>query len=306
MKHFPVRITSAVTVISLAPLATFATLATGVVRAAENFPTKPVRLVVAFPIAGATDILARHFALKMSEQLGYQMIVDNRPGAGGTIGSKIVSGAIADGYTLTMGTTSTHAIGPHLYSSKPYDPINDFTAVTQMCVSPTVMMVAAQVPAKSLKEFIALAKAQPGKLNFGSSGIGTQFHLSGELLKLLAGINIVHVPYKGTALVYPDMIAGQIQMLFDVPPAALPFIKQGRVRALGISGAKRTPVLPDTPTIAEAGLAGYEADLWWGLFAPPKMAKERLARRFGREAKTFFREPLGDERIQRQQVISVQ
>ena len=172
MKHFPVRITSAVTVISLATLATFATLATGVVRAAENFPTKPVRLVVAFPIAGATDILARHFALKMSEQLGYQMIVDNRPGAGGTIGSKIVSGAIADGYTLTMGTTSTHAIGPHLYSSKPYDPINDFTAVTQMCVSPTVMMVAAQVPAKSLKEFIALAKAQPGKLNFGSSGIG--------------------------------------------------------------------------------------------------------------------------------------
>jgi tripartite-type tricarboxylate transporter receptor subunit TctC len=287
MKHFPVRITSAVTVISLATLATFATLATGVVRAAENFPTKPVRLVVAFPIAGATDILARHFALKMSEQLGYQMIVDNRPGAGGTIGSKIVSGAIADGYTLTMGTTSTHAIGPHLYSSKPYDPINDFTAVTQMCVSPTVMMVAAQVPAKSLKEFIALAKAQPGKLNFGSSGIGTQFHLSGELLKLLAGINIVHVPYKGTALVYPDMIAGQIQMLFDVPPAALPFIKQGRVRALGISGAKRTPVLPDTPTIAEAGLAGYEADLWWGLFAPPKMAKERLARVHAEAAKAL-------------------
>jgi tripartite-type tricarboxylate transporter receptor subunit TctC len=256
-------------------------------HAAETFPNKPVRLVVAFPIAGATDILARHFALKMSEQLGYQMIVDNRPGAGGTIGSKIVSGAIPDGYTLTMGTTSTHAIGPHLYTNKPYDPINDFTAVTQMCVSPTVMMVAAQVPAKSLKEFIALAKAQPGKLNFGSSGIGTQFHLSGELLKLLAGINMVHVPYKGTALVYPDMISGQIQMLFDVPPAALNFIKQGRVRALGISGAKRTPVLPDTPTIAEAGLAGYEADLWWGLFAPPKMTKDRLARVHAESAKAL-------------------
>lgn len=272
MKHLRVLATTA------AVLAVPAVFSVGTVRAADSFPTKPVRLVVAFPIAGATDILARHFALKMSEQLGYQMIVDNRPGAGGTIGSKIVSGAIPDGYTVTMGTTSTHAIGPHLYTNKPYDPINDFTAVTQMCVSPTVMMVAAQVPAKSLKEFIALAKAQPGKLNFGSSGIGTQFHLSGELLKLLAGINIVHVPYKGTALVYPDMIAGQIQMLFDVPPAALTFIKQGRVRALGISGAKRTPVLPDTPTIAEAGLAGYEADLWWGLFAPPKMAKDRLAR----------------------------
>ena len=247
-------------------------------HAADVYPTKPVRLVVAFPIAGATDILARHYAQKMSDQMGYQMIVDNRPGAGGTIGSRIVSGALPDGYTLTMGTTSTHAIGPHLYTNKPYDPVMDFTAVTHMATSPTVMMVAAQVPAKSMKEFIALAKAQPGKLNFGSSGIGTQFHLSGELLKLLAGINIVHVPYKGTALVYPDMISGQIQMLFDVPPAALNFIKQGRVRALGISGAKRTPVLPDTPTIAEAGIAGYDADLWWGLFAPPKMTKERLTR----------------------------
>lgn len=242
------------------------------------FPNKPVRLVVAFPIAGATDILARQFAHKLSEQFGYQVIVDNRPGAGGTIGSKIVSSGVADGYTLTMGTTSTHAIGPHLYSSKPYDPVTDFTPVTQMATSPTVLMVAAQFPAKSLKELIAYAKAQPGKINFGSSGIGTQFHLSGELLKLLAGINIVHVPYKGTALVYPDMISGQIQMLFDVPPAALPFIKQNRVRAIAIAGAKRTPVLPDVPTISEAGIAGYDADLWWGLFAPPKMAKDRLAR----------------------------
>ncbi len=261
--------------VTLAPLLLASALAA---HAAEVFPNKPVRLVVAFPIAGATDILARHFALKLSEQFGYQVIVDNRPGAGGTIGSRIVSGAPADGYTLTMGTTSTHAIGPHLYTHKPYDPVADFTHVTQMATSPTVMMVAAQVPANSLKEFVALAKAQPGKFNFGSSGIGTQFHLSGELLKLLAGINMVHVPYKGTALVYPDMIAGQIHMLFDVPPAALTFIKQGRVRALGISGKKRTPVLPDVPTIGEAGIAGYDADLWWGLFAPPKMAAERLKR----------------------------
>jgi tripartite-type tricarboxylate transporter receptor subunit TctC len=242
------------------------------------FPTKPVRLVVAFPIAGATDILARQFAQKLAEQFGYQVVIDNRPGAGGTIGNRIVAGAAADGYTLTMGTTSTHAIGPHLYSSKPYDPVTDFTPVTQMCTSPAVLMVGAQFPAKSLKELIAQAKAQPGKINFGSSGIGTQFHLSGELLKLLAGINIVHVPYKGTALVYPDMISGQIQMLFDVPAAALPFIKQGRVRALAIAASKRTPVLPDVPTIAEAGIAGYDADLWWGLFAPAKMAKDRLAR----------------------------
>ena len=261
--------------VTLAPLLLALAL---VAHAADVFPNKPVRLVVAFPIAGATDILARHFALKMSEQLGYQVIVDNRPGAGGTMGSRIVSGALPDGYTLTMGTTSTHAIGPHLYTQKPYDPVADFTHVTQMATSPTVMMVAAQVPANSLKEFIALAKAQPGKFNFGSSGIGTQFHLSGELLKLLAGINIVHVPYKGTALVYPDMIGGQIHMLFDVPPAALTFIKQGRVRPLGVSGKKRTPVLPDVSTIAEAGITAFDADLWWGLFAPPKMPAERLKR----------------------------
>ena len=258
-----------------------------VVHAADVFPNKPVRLVVAFPIAGATDILARQFAQKLSEQFGYQVIVDNRPGAGGTIGSRIVSGAPADGYTLTMGTTSTHAIGPHLYTHKPYDPVADFTPVMEMATSPTVLMVGAQVPAATLKELIAMAKAQPGKLNFGSSGIGTQFHLSGELLKLLAGVNMVHVPYKGTALVYPDIIAGQIHMLFDVPPAALPFIKQGRVRALGISGKKRTPVLPDVPTIGEAGIAGYDADLWWGLFAPPKMPAQRLARVHAESAKAL-------------------
>ena len=256
-------------------------------HAADAFPNKPVRLVVAFPIAGATDILARHFALKLSEQLGQNVIVDNRPGAGGTIGTRLITSALADGYTLIMGTTSTHAIGPHLYTNKPYDPVADFTHVTQMATSPTVLMVGAQVPAKSLKELVAMAKAQPGKLNFGTSGIGTQFHLSGELLKMLAGINIVHVPYKGTALVYPDVIGGQIHMLFDVPPAALPFIKQGRVRALGVSGKKRAPVLPDVPTIAEAGIVGYDADLWFVLSAPPKLPKDRLARIHAESAKAL-------------------
>ncbi len=263
---------------SFVVLCSLAALFAGTARAADVFPHKPVRLVVAFPIAGATDILARYFALKMTEQLGQNVIVDNRPGAGGAIGTRIVAGAPADGYTLIMGTTSTHAIGPHLYTNKPYDPLSDFTHVTQMATSPTVLMVGAQVPAKSLKDLIAMAKAQPGKLNFGTSGIGTQFHLSGELLKMLAGINIVHVPYKGTALVYPDIISGQIHMLFDVPPAALPFIKQGRVRALGVSGKKRAAVLPDVPTIAEAGIAGYDADLWFVLSAPPKLPAVRLAR----------------------------
>ncbi len=248
------------------------------VQAAENFPTKPVRMIVAFPVAGATDILARVLSQKIGEQIGYQVIVDNRPGAGGTIGSRMAANAAPDGYTLVLGTTSTHAIGPHLYAKRPYDPLTDFTHVTQVATSPIVMMVAAQVQAATLKDFIALAKAQPGKLNFGSSGVGTQFHLSGELLKLIAGINMVHIPYKGTALVYPDMIAGQIQVLFDLPIVAIPFIRQGRVRGIGLTGKTRAPTLPDVPTMLEAGVAGYDADLWFGLFAPAQMPKERLAK----------------------------
>ena len=247
-------------------------------QAAETFPTKPVRMIVAFPVAGATDILARVLSQKIGEQIGYQVIVDNRPGAGGTIGSRMAANSAPDGYTLVLGTTSTHAIGPHLYAKRPYDPLTDFTHVTQVATSPIVMMVATQVQATTLKDFIALAKAQPGKLNFGSSGVGTQFHLSGELLKLIAGINMVHIPYKGTALVYPEMIAGQIQVLFDLPIVAIPFIKQGRVRGIGLTGKTRAPTLPDVPTMLEAGVAGYDADLWFGLFAPAQLPQERLAR----------------------------
>lgn len=209
------------------------------------------------------------------------MVVDNRPGAGGTLGSRLAVTAPADGYTLLMGTTSTHAIGPHLYAKPPYDSLTDFSHITQVATSPTALLVAAQVPAQSIRELVALAKSQPGKLNFGSSGTGTQFHLSGELLKLLAGINLVHVPYKGTALVYPEMFSGSIQILFDVPAVALPFIKQGRIRALGVSGKKRVGVLPDVPTIAEAGIPGYDADLWFGLFAPTKVPADRLNRIHG-------------------------
>jgi tripartite-type tricarboxylate transporter receptor subunit TctC len=247
-------------------------------QAADNFPNRAVRMIIPFPVGGATDILARVVAQKSAELFGQQVVVDNRPGAGGTLGSRIAVTATADGYTLLMGTTSTHAIGPHLYAKPPYNSLTDFSHITQIATSPNVLMVASQVPAQSIKDLVALAKTQPGKLNFGSSGTGTQFHLSGELLKLLAGINIVHVPYKGTALVYPEMFSGSIQILFDVPVVALPFIKQGRVRALGVSGKKRINVLPDVPTIVEAGIAGYDADLWFGLFAPTKVPAERLTR----------------------------
>jgi tripartite-type tricarboxylate transporter receptor subunit TctC len=258
--------------------AVFAACLFNTAQAADNFPNRAVRLIIPFPVGGSTDILARVVAQKTTEFFGQQVVVDNRPGAGGTLGSRLAVTAPADGYTLLMGTTSTHAIGPHLYAKPPYDSLTDFSHITQVATSPTALLVAAQVPAQSIRELVALAKSQPGKLNFGSSGTGTQFHLSGELLKLLAGINMVHVPYKGTALVYPEMFSGSIQILFDVPAVALPFIKQGRIRALGVSGKKRVAVLPEVPTIAEAGIPGYDADLWFGLFAPTRVPADRLNR----------------------------
>jgi tripartite-type tricarboxylate transporter receptor subunit TctC len=271
-------------------------LAASGAAAAQGYPTRPVRMVVPFPAAGGTDILARIVAPKLSEGLGQQVVVDNRPGAGGTLGSKLALDAPADGYTVIMGTTSTHAIGPHLYSKPPYDPVRDFTAVTQVATSPTVLMVTATLPVTSVKDLVALAKAKPGSLNFGSSGIGTQFHLSGELLKLLAGIDIVHVPYKGTALVYPDLFSGQIALLFDLPSVALPHIRSGRVRALGITGAKRAPVMPEVPTIVEAGVPGYDADLWLGLWGPAQLPPA-LATRLQTEVSRALRQADVRERL---------
>ncbi len=252
---------------------------------AQAYPTKPIRMIVPFPAAGATDILARVVSQKLSERFGHQVVVDNRSGAGGTIGSRLAADSPADGYTLLISTVSTHAIGPSLYAKRPYDALRDFTSITEIATSPTVLMVASSVPANSVKELIALAKSKPGQLNFGSSGIGTQFHLSGELLKLLTGIDMAHIPYKGTALAYPDLFTGQISMLFDVPPAALPFIKAGRVKALGVSGTKRAAVLPNVPTIAEAGVKGYDADLWFGMWGPAGLPRDRAMQIYGEMAK---------------------
>jgi len=202
------------------------------------------------------------------------VVIDNRPGVGGTIGSRLMLDAQPDGYTILMSSVSTHAIGPHLYATPPYDPMKDFTAISEVSFTPTVLMASNTLQVSTLKEFIALAKARPGKLNYGSSGVGTQFHLSGELLKQLAGIDMVHVPYKGTALVYPDLFSGQISIMFDTLSVAIPFIKAGRVKALGITGAKRASALPEVPTIAEAGLAGFSADLWLGIWGPAKLPRE--------------------------------
>ncbi len=231
-------------------------------------------MIVPFPPGGATDLLARVVAQKLGESLGQQVVVDNRPGAGGTIGSRLMLDAQADGYTILTSTVSTHAIGPHLYAKPPYDPVRDFAAITQLTSTPSVLYVTAALPANSIKELIALAKAKPGQLNYGSSGVGTQFHLSGEMLKLLTGIQIVHVPYKGTALVYPDLFSGQVSMLFDTLSVGMPFVKAGRIKALGVTSSKRAAVLPDVPTIAEAGVAGYNADLWFGVWGPAKLPRD--------------------------------
>ena len=266
------------------------------VALAQTYPTKPVRMIVPFPPGGATDLLARVVAQKLTETLGQQVVVDNRPGAGGTIGSRLMLDAQPDGYTILTSTVSTHAIGPHLYAKPPYDPMKDFAAITELSSTPTVLMVSGTLPAASLKDFIALAKARAGQLNYGSSGVGTQFHLSGELLKLQTGINMTHIPYKGTALVYPDLFSGQVSMLFDTLSVAIPFIKAGRVKALGVTGTQRTPALPDVPTIAEAGVPGFYAGLWLGMWGPAKLPRD-ITERLSADAAKLLKLPDVKERL---------
>src|SRR4051812_5225467 len=266
---------------------------------AQTYPVKPVRMIVPFPPGGATDLLARVVGQRLGEGLGHQVVIDNRPGAGGTIGSRLMLDAQPDGYTILMSSVSTHAIGPHLYATPPYDPMKDFTAITEVSVTPTVLMASNTLQVTTLKEFIALAKARPGKLNYGSSGVGTQFHLSGELLKMLAGIDMAHIPYKGTALVYPDLFSGQVSMMFDTLSVAIPFIKAGRVKALGVTGAKRAPALPEVPTIAEAGVTGFNSDLWLGIWGPAKLPRD-IAEKLSAEIAKLLKLPDVRERLSAQ------
>ena len=235
---------------------------------AQTYPTKPIRLVVPFPPGGATDILARDVAQKLTEAWGQQVIVDNRPGAGGNIGSELVAKSAPDGYTLEMGTVGTHAINASLYAKMPYDHVKDFVPVILVAGVPNVLVVNPAVPANSVAELIAYAKANPGKLNFASSGNGTSIHLSGELFKFMAGVQMTHVPYKGSAPALQDLIGGQVQLMFDNLPPSLPQIKAGKLRALAVTSLARAPALPDVPTMAEAGLPGYEASSWFGVLAP--------------------------------------
>jgi len=238
------------------------------VLAQGSYPTKPVRLIVAFPPGGSTDIIARLVAQKLSERLGQQVIIDNRGGAGGMLGTDIAAKSPADGYTLTMGTTSTHVIAPAAYPNVKYDPIKDFVPLTLVASTPYLLVVNPGVKATSLKDFVALMKAQPGKLNYASAGAGSTTHLAMEMLKIASGADIVHVPYNGNGPAGIAVLGGQVQALFGSMPAVLPQAKSGKLRAIAVGTAKRSPALPDVPTVAEQGFPGFEVSLWLGFFAP--------------------------------------
>jgi tripartite-type tricarboxylate transporter receptor subunit TctC len=232
------------------------------------WPSRPLRLVVPFPPGGAADLFARLVGVELAQALGQPVIVDNRPGAGGNIGAREVAMAAPDGYTMMLGTVGTHAINPTLYGNLPYDTRKAFVPVAMVGSVPNVLVVNPALAAKSVSDLTALAKSQPGKLTMGSSGNGSSIHLSGELYKHLADVNILHVPYRGGAAALTDLIGGQIDLMFDNLPTSLPHITNGSLRPLAVTGSTRTPLLPGVPTMAEAGVKGYEATAWSGLFVP--------------------------------------
>ncbi len=236
--------------------------------ASQGFPNRPVRVVVPFPAGGTTDLIARAVSQKLTESTGQPFVVDNRPGAGGNIGSELVAKSPPDGYTLLMGTVGTHAINPGLYPKMPYDHVRDFTPVILVAGVPNVLVVNPSLPVNSVQELIAYAKANPGKLNFASSGNGTSIHLSGELFKTMAGVQMTHVPYKGSAPALQDLVGGQVQLMFDNLPSSLALIKGGKLKPLAVTSLSRAAALPDVPTLAESGLPGFEASSWFGLLAP--------------------------------------
>src|SRR5688572_1800379 len=251
--------------------------------AQATFPQKPIRFVVPYPAGGPLDVIARLLGQKVAESTKQPVVVDNKPGAGGNIGADIVAKSPPDGYTLVMGAVATHAINPTLYASIPYDPVKDFAPITQVASTPNVLVVNPSVPASSVREFIAYAKANPGKLNFGSGSTGSAGHLAGELFKSMAGVDMAHIPYKGAAPAMQDLVAGQIQLMFDNLASSLGQFRAGKVKALAVTTAKKTPLAPDLPTIAESGLPGFDISTWFGVFAPagtPKAALDRLHAEF--------------------------
>jgi tripartite-type tricarboxylate transporter receptor subunit TctC len=268
MKLLFLVLASISTTLSLAPQAAFA----------QPYPSKPIRLIVPFPPGGATDIIGRTLAQKLSTQLGQTVIVDNKPGAGGTLGSAEAAKAAPDGYTLLLATTSTHSIAPSLYKNIAYSADKDFAPISEVATATNVLIVTPNLAAKDVAELVLLAKAKPDSLNYASSGNGTVVHLQSELFKQVAGVQLTHVPYKGTALAIPDLIGGQTHLMFDSIVSALPHIKGAKVRALAVTSTKRTALLPDVPTVIESGLPGYDVNTYFGLFAPSGTPRDIVLR----------------------------
>ncbi|MGH8640629.1 MAG: Bug family tripartite tricarboxylate transporter substrate binding protein [Burkholderiales bacterium] len=253
----------------------------------QQYPTRPVRLVVPFAPGGSVDTLARTVGPKLADALGQQIVVDNRPGGNGDIGMLIVAKAPPDGYTVLLGYIANLAIAPSLYAKMPYDPARDYAPVTQVATSPNVLTAHPSVQAKGLQELIALAKAKPGAVNFASTGVASVGHLTGELLNSLAGMKMTHVPYKGGGQAIIDLVGGHVQVMFSGFSAAMPHIKSGKVRALAVTGARRSPALADVPTIAEQGFPGVEATAWYGVLAPAATPKPVVVRLHGELVKVF-------------------
>src|SRR5688572_15071345 len=246
-------------------------------NASAQYPNRPIKMIVPFPPAGATDIVGRIVAARLQERLGQPVVVENRPGAGGSLGSDLAAKAAPDGYTILMATSSTHSIGPVL-QKLPYDPIKDFAPITHVANVPNVLVASPKLAVKDLKELVALARSQPGKLNYASAGVGSITQLNAELFKMIAKVDVVHVPYKGTALSTADLANGNVAMLFDSLASALPNIKSGNVRPLALNAPKRSALLPEIPTLAEAGMPEFDLYTWFGMFAPAGTPPEAVAR----------------------------
>ncbi len=269
--------------------------------AAQGYPTKSIRLIVPFAAGGSTDVVARTLGQKLSEVLGQQVVVENRTGAGGSLGAEAAAKAAPDGYTLLMGTSGTLAINPSVYAKTLYDPVRDFTPVALLGSTAYLLLVHPSVPAATLQEFVGLARSKPGQFNYGSAGNGSTGHLVGELFKSLAGVNLTHVPYKGQAPAMADLIGGQIHALFEPVGTALPQVRAGKVKALGITGSRRSSLAPEIPTLAESGIANYDAGAWFAVVAPAGTPGDIVARLNG-EINKLLRTPDVQAKLVAQQV----
>jgi tripartite-type tricarboxylate transporter receptor subunit TctC len=257
---------------------------------AQAYPTKAVRMIVPYPPGGGNDTLARLFAAKLSDRMGQQFVVENRPGAGAMIGTEAAAKSAPDGYTILLSSIATHALSPNLYSRVPYDPVKDFAPITLLGIAPTVLVVPADLPAKTLQEFIAAAKAKPGALAYASGGNGTPPHINAEVFKSVAGIDLLHVAYKGGGPALVDLMAGRVQAMLDTAASAMPHVRSGKLRALAISAPRRSPELPDLPTFAEAGLPQYDTNAWYSMHAPAGTPPD-IVRRLNAELVAILKDP---------------